>query len=142
MNYKEARDRDLLECYNTTLKQIGSQIRVMSRNEIFELISCQPATQFYVSEREAKEKVSLIHRGLDPELSNPLRLKMYHEIYRRALEIQAQQPHRRLLAIVSEVIYTPAPCFYLTASSIEIIYNRLMRERTIKKHQSNYAAVV
>lgn len=87
-------------------------------NEIGEKIVNSPSPRFWVSEERAAAVVSAIMRGKPVlETMRPSKREMFSEIYRRVVELKKRHPDWRLCQLIFEVVNSPAPKFYMEASS-------------------------
>lgn len=114
LSFTQERNAALLRAYR---KHIGS-VSVIRLNEIGEKIVNSPAPRFWVSDERAAIVISNIMRGR-PVLDSmrPTKREMFEEIYRRVLALKKMHPDWRLCELVYEVVNTPAPKFYMEASS-------------------------
>lgn len=103
------------------LKAYREQINVVRRvrlNEIGERIVLSPAPRFWVSEERAAAVVSAIMRGKPVlETMRPTKREMFEEIHRRVVELKELHPDWSLCLLVFKVVNSPAPKFYMEASS-------------------------
>lgn len=112
--FTHERNRALLKAYRHHIHHC-SHINLPS---IGRLIVDSPAPRFWVSEDRATAVVSAIMRG-HPVL-DAMRLskrEMFHEIYIRTMELKQTHPRAHLCELVSRVINSPAPKFYMEPSS-------------------------
>lgn len=81
-------------------------------------MSIPPRPRFRVSEERAAAVVSAIMRG-KPVLDTmrPSKREMFEEIHRRVLALKASHPDWHLSELIYEVVNSPAPKFYMEASS-------------------------
>lgn len=87
-------------------------------NEIGQKIVDSPSPRFWVSEERAAAVVSAIMRGKPVlETMRPSKREMFEEIYRRVVALKARHPDWTLCRLVFEVVNSPAPKFYMEASS-------------------------
>lgn len=83
-----------------------------------------PCSRFWVSEDRASIVIKSIINGDSLDDMIPCRREMYFELYKRYKTYTALNPHKSHKQIVSEIIEQPAPKFYLTPSSANVIISR------------------
>lgn len=112
--FTRERNAALLKAYR---HQIGKTCFVRL-NEIGEKIVNSPSPRFWVSEERATAVVSAVMRG-KPVLDTmrPSKREMFIEIHRRVMALKEIHPDWFLYRLVSEVIHSPAPKFYMEPSS-------------------------
>ncbi|MCC8072158.1 MAG: hypothetical protein LIO90_10200 [Bacteroidales bacterium] len=94
----------------------------------------QPAPRFWVSEERASAVVSSIIRGGSLEGMHPLKREMFEEIHRRVILLRQQRPESCLFELVKEVVWQPAPKYYLsplTARRLYYHYRMTLEKRPI-----------
>lgn len=107
-----------------TFRRLVADVDHIAPHVIARRLVDSPSPRFWVSEERATAVISAIIRG-KPVLDSmrPSKREMFLEIYRRVCAIRRRHPHRKLLFIVSEVINSPAPKFYMEPSSaLERLY--------------------
>lgn len=112
--FTRERNAALLKAYRQQVES-ASFIRL---NEIGQKIVNSPSPRFWVSEERAAAVVSAIMRG-KPVLDTmrPTKREMFEEIHRRVVALKAKHPDWHLCELVYEVVNSPAPKFYMEASS-------------------------
>ncbi len=112
--FTRERNAALLRAYR---KQVGSA-RFIRLDEIGERVVNSPAERFWVSEERAAVVVSAMMRG-KPVLDNmrPAKREMFEEIYRRVVALKKLHPDWCLRDLAHVVVNSPAPKFYMKASS-------------------------
>lgn len=112
--FTRERNAALLKAYREQVHAAG----FVRLNEIGEKIVNSPSPRFWVSEERAAVVVSAIMRG-KPILKTmlPTKREMFEEIYRRVVDLKQQHPDWTLCQLVVTVINSPAPKFYMEASS-------------------------
>ncbi len=111
--FTRKRNAALLKAYREQITSTG-YIRL---SEIGERIVNSPSPRFWVSEERAAVVVSAIMRG-KPVLDSmrPSKREMFEEIHRRVVALKEAHPDWQLCQLVSEVVNSPAPKFYMEAS--------------------------
>lgn len=112
--FTRERNAALLKAYRQQIDAAGF-IRL---REIGENIVNSPSPRFWVSEERAAAVVSAIMRG-KPVLKTmrPTKREMFEEIHRRVVALKQLHPDWNLGRLVCEVVNSPAPKFYMEASS-------------------------
>ncbi len=112
--FTRERNAALLKAYREQVNA-ASFVRL---NEIGEKIVNSLSPRFWVSEDRAAAVVSAIMRGKPVlETMRPTKREMFEEIHRRVVALKAQHPDWHLCRLVFEVVNSPAPKFYMEASS-------------------------
>lgn len=92
-----------------------------------------PAKRFYVSAERAVNVMCEIKNGrFDPSKMRSQKVAMFMEIWNRYLELHSQNPDRFMVDIVYDIVYSPAPKFYMTTDTAICClskYTRLLRCR-------------
>lgn len=102
----------------------ASRASYIKLSEIGENIVNYPCSRFWVSEERAVTVVSAIMRG-KPILDTmrPTKREMFEEIYKRVCVLKEKHSDWRLCDLVSCVVNSPAPKFYMeTSSAIELLF--------------------
>lgn len=133
--FTRERNAALLKAYREQVDAVGN-VRL---NEIVEKIVNSPSPRFWVSEERAAAVVSAIMRG-KPVLETMRRSKreMFEEIHRRVVALKEVHPDWHLCQLVFEVVNSPAPKFYMEASSAQ---ERLFKIRNgwYERGKGNYS---
>lgn len=129
-DFSEDRNRELLKVFYALLEKESRQ----GIEDVFMRAIKAPASRFWVSERRAAAVVGRMNSKGDTALARmlPARREMYREIYRRYLLEREERPKESMVGLVSEIVNSPAPEFYLTFKSARVILYRFMaamRER-------------
>lgn len=112
--FTQERNDALLKAYREQV----STTRVVRLNEIGEKIVNSPSPRFWVSEERAAAVVSAIMRGKPVlKMMRPTKRAMFEEIHRRVIALKKKHPDWHLCQLVFEVVNSPAPKFYMEASS-------------------------
>lgn len=121
--YERERNKDLMDAFNRELKYRNYS----SINEVWERVANSPSKRFWVSETRAAIVISKMEHGDLLENATPQRREMYFEIFERYKKIRSEMPEESLQKIVSSVVCSQAPKFYLTPSSIRVIVYKIQR---------------
>lgn len=114
LSFTRERNAALLKAYREQV-DTTSFIRL---NEIGEKIVNSPSPRFQVSEERAAAVVSAIMRGKPVlETMRSTKREMFEEIYKRVVALKEKHPDWHLCQLVFEVVNSPAPKFYMEASS-------------------------
>lgn len=121
LEFTRQRNNALLAAYRQCIKEAPGLIHP---RDIIARAVLLPAPRFWVSEERAFDVISrrLAGKPFPPTMRYTARL-MFAEILRRAQRLHATYPRLHLRDIISQVIHSPAPQFYLTPdSALNIIY--------------------
>lgn len=112
--FTRERNAELLKAYR---KQIDA-VDFVRLGEIGQKIVNSPSPRFWVSEERAAAVVSAIMRGKSVlDTMRPTKREMFQEIHRRVIALKEVHPDWRLSQLVCHVVNSPAPKFYMEASS-------------------------
>lgn len=108
------RNDALLAAYRNIIRDIP----FISLQDIGRKIADSPSPRFWVSEERACAVVSALLRG-KPVLDSmrPSKREMFQEIFARVQALKLNHPNWQLCQLVSQVINSPAPKFYMEPSS-------------------------
>lgn len=114
LTFTRERNAALLKAYQHHI----SAVKTIRLKEIGHKIVNSPSPRFWVSEERAAAVVSAIMRG-KPILNSmrPTKREMFQEIYRRVIALKKVHPDWTLCQLVSDVVNSPAPKFYMEPSS-------------------------
>ena len=120
MSFKKQRNYALLKEY----RKVIANVSVIRLKDICEIIVNSPSPRFWVSEERATAVISAMIRGKDVLSSmRASKREMFNEIYKRVMAIKRKGDNSHLNKIVFSVVNSPAPKFYMKASSaIEILF--------------------
>lgn len=118
MEYSTERINDLMRVYDEYL----SSCRHIRMLDVYKTIVDKPAVRFWVSDIRAALVVSALMRGeIDLDSMWPLKKEMYQEIYHRVLLLRESRPDLRISELCAIVVEQPAPKFYLTPGSAQMM---------------------
>lgn len=102
-----------------------------------------PSKRFWVSEARLVEVINAIEKGVEIRVQRRSpRYEMFMELYRRYLEYKAEHPEMNKMDICSEIIYQPAPKFYMKPTWGEKLLrrgrqdSRRQRRHHLRKHEN------
>lgn len=120
LDFTHERNADLLRVYRAHL----ASVRYVIMPDIFALVADSTASRFWVSEERAAIVVSSMLAGRPLPKMRANKREMFEEIFRRFLELRSRFPDENVSRLVSLVVNSPAPRFYLTPRTVgEIIYH-------------------
>ena len=120
LEFTHDRNRELMSAFR---KAIADR-PFIDITEVSEAIVNMPCSRFWVSEERAMVVVTAMLKG-KPILAamRPTKREMFQEIYNRVLRLRASRPDAPISILVSQVVNSPAPKFYLRPRcAMEIIY--------------------
>ena len=119
LEFTNERNNDIMRVYKQKLHE--ADFIVMP--DIFKLVAESPAKRFYVSEERAAVVVAAMEAKKPLKNMRQNRREMFQEIYRRYCELRKTQPQKNIYQLVAQVVYQPAPKFYMTPRTMgELIY--------------------
>lgn len=129
LDFKEERDRDFMNAYEAVLKQYGEDAPFIKKEILIQKTLAHPAKRFYVSPEQALRIISRLLRNQKVDFKNAEKEKMYLTLLQR---VKKHLPtDRPLIHLITETIYSEAPCFYLTIESASILYYQLIKKTTL-----------
>ena len=124
-DYRDMREKDLLRAYREALADAVPPFR---KADVVRQAITRPASRFWVSSERAAWQMSRLERGLPLiDVTSPHLTEMYNEIYRRVKALRAKRPGLSLVEAVEEVVYSPAPRFYLTPGTAMVMICQAQR---------------
>ncbi len=120
LEFTHERNKELMRAFRQTI----SKSKHIDITEISETIVNMPCSRFWVSEERATVVVAALLKG--KSILNGMRTtkrEMFTEIFNRAIALQQQYPNETLTTLVTRVVNSPAPKFYMKPRcAMEIIY--------------------
>lgn len=129
LDFKEERDSDFLSSYLSVIKDHGKSAPFIKKEYILAQAIQRPAKRFYVSEEQCTRVISSMLKGKKGDIENPLKREMYAEIFQRVRQMIGSTD-QSLPDIIQTVINQPAPRFYLTLESAQILYYELIKQKS------------
>ncbi|MGM9694761.1 MAG: hypothetical protein ACI3YC_07115 [Alloprevotella sp.] len=127
LDFTEERNKEIMKVFRQKL----SDVQVIVKPQIFQMVADSPASRFWVSEKRAAIVVGAMESGKGLPKMRDNKREMFEEIYRRFLLLKRKFPRKPIFELVSTIVYQPAPKFYLTARTIEeFIYRIRKQQRT------------
>lgn len=105
------RRRDIRNCFFKVIQNTN-----MNYKDAMKEVAKAPAPRFYVTYENARKFVSLLDRGHDIPIRNPLKRALYKELYKRFKERGIATKGRYF--ILEEIIKESAPSYYITEEGI------------------------
>lgn len=123
----DTRHNDVLQAFFNGIKEMNQYS--VTREDVIRNVMSKGAPRFYVTPEKAKLYISILDRGGDTKLTNPHKIAMYKEIYRR-YKLYAQKHNVRGYGIVDDIICEPAPSFYISVRTFKnIIYTSYKKRK-------------
>lgn len=112
---------------------LAAQRRYVQVHSLCRELVKMPASRFYVSEERARDVIGAMVRGKDV-LSGMRQCKrrMFQEIYSRFAAIREREPARSMIDILSEIIYSPAPEYYMEPSNATYLIYHHKRKNVVR----------
>ena len=125
--YKEERDRDLIEVYRTIYANAPITAKL---HQVLQKTVASPSKRFWVSPERAFKVIGDIRSGKNLDNMNTNKRLMFFEIEKRVSEVQKTEAHNNLglYDIICIVIEQPAPCFYMTPESAKVIIHHIKKK--------------
>ena len=68
---------DVFKAYERAIKELGDVARRVPKNTIIEKAMSYPAPRYYITLEVAIRNISLMYRGIQPDMYNPMKIDMY-----------------------------------------------------------------
>ena len=120
LEFTDARNKELLRAFREAL----SASDYIDISSISTAVVNMPCSRFWVSEERAMVVIAAMLKG-KPILNSmrPTKREMFNEIYKRVKALRSAYPHLTLFDLVTQVVNSPAPKFYMRPRcAMEIIY--------------------
>lgn len=127
LEFKEERDEDFMNVYAEVVHGYGKKAPYIKKEALLAEAILSRAKRFYVSPEQAQRIVSRLLRGKTVVFKNDLKKEMYLTILERVKLLSQKEPDVPLSRIISDVIYMPAPRFYITVESASILFYQLLK---------------
>lgn len=122
IEYKHQRDCELLKAFYACL---GPGV---TTKQAVRMAVTMPCSRFWVTPETAAKEISSLRRGRWYQMQKPKRMRM-----QRAYDIMVRCDGDYSIAKVTEVVYSAAPQFYLSAHTAEKYIYRTIRNRKKEK---------
>lgn len=93
---------------------------------IYKHMATSPAPRFFVSATTAALQCSKLQRGILKN-NNPQRIELYSEILKRFNALRRQGDNRPAISLYEDIVFEPAPSFYLEEATIKTIIEKSQR---------------
>lgn len=131
--------RERYDDLNNAYKKALSEGYYSTQYDAMAVAVNMPSRRFWVSEDRLVEVINAIEAGRDIRVSHKSpRYEMFHELYRLYLDYKAEHPGLSKLEICSEIIWQPAPKFYIKPSWGLKILHKGRGRRQRHHHHRNY----
>lgn len=124
---------------NNAFKKALSRGNYSTQEEAMAVAVNMPSRRFWVSEERLVEVINALENGKDMRVkpTSP-RYEMFIELYQRYLAHKASHPFLSKVEICSEIIYQPAPKFYMKPSrGLKILYRGRNKHHNHHHHHNN-----
>lgn len=122
--YKRERGLDIVRAYHQQISQLSH----INTDNVFSIIVNLPSKRFWVSEERASFVIISILKGDKLLHMRPNRREMFFEIYRRFKQLKKLHPQKRLTELISIIIHSKAPRFYLTPDTAKLYFYQYKNE--------------
>ena len=111
---------DVFKAYERAIKELGDVARRVPKNTIIEKAMSYPAPRYYITLEVAIRNISLMYRGIQPDMYNPMKIDMYDSIFRKFVAKGLKYPGYSYL---ETIINNEAPSFYIEKRQFVRIIN-------------------
>ena len=117
---------DVFKAYERAIKELGDVARRVPKNTIIEKAMSYPAPRYYITLEVAIRNISLMYRGIQPDMYNPMKIDVYDSIFRKFVAKGLKYPGYSYL---ETIINNEAPSFYIEKRQfVRIINDKLKRK--------------
>lgn len=128
----DERNQCLWEAYKIVIRQAPAPVKT---SDIYLAAVNMPCPQFWISSEQAAKIISAIERRrISIDTMSVTRKDMIEVIMNRVAELKRDCPRMPLRECIEEVVYSPAPRFFLTPKSAKTILHRY-RKQFRNKHR-------
>lgn len=131
VEYTKERNDDIMRAYCELRASSG----VIPASQLFKQLVNMPSSRFWVSERRAAVVLSAMFKGEDMPVMMKTRREMFDELKKRVLILKDEHPQASLYELCCYAVQQPAPKFYLTPGSAEVIVCKSRKEWFKRKTQ-------
>ena len=117
LDYTNERNKELVDTLCRCLRN-AKHIRMF---DICKEVADSPCSRFWVSEERATIIISAMLAGRPMSKMRPNKREMFAEIYRRFVALRPLYPDRPMSELVSKIVHQPAPKFYLTYRTVNLM---------------------
>lgn len=118
----DERNQCLWEAYKLVLHRAPAPLKT---SDIYRMAVNMPCPQFWISSEQAAKIISAIERRrINIDSLSVTRKDMIEMIMYRVGEMRKESPGMPLRQCIEEVVYSPAPRFFLTPKSAKTILHR------------------
>lgn len=126
-----AKHNDILKAFFNEIKEMNQYS--VTREDVIRNVMSKGAPRFYVTPEKARRYISILNRGGDTKLTNPHKIAMYNEIYRR-YKLYIQEHNIKGYGIIDDILCDilcePAPSFYISVRTVkDIIYTSYKKRK-------------
>lgn len=120
LEFTAHRNKELMRAFREAL----ASCERIDISEVSSRVVNMPCARFWVSEERAAVVISAMFQGKDIlSKMRPTKREMFLEIFHRVKALRSIYPHLPLFDLVTQVVNSPAPKFYmLPRCAMEIIY--------------------
>lgn len=114
---------DVFKAYEKAIKDLGDMATLVPKDVLIEKAMSYPAPKYYITLEVAIRNISMMFRGIQPDMRNPMKIDMYENIYNRFVSKKERKNYREL----EKIINSEAPSFYIEKRQFIRIINDKLR---------------
>lgn len=119
--------KDILAAFNRAIDELRNKERPPTVNECIERAMTYPAPRYYVEYDACQRIISLMFRGIQPPMRNPMKIDMYDSIFKEFIRKGLSHDGYKYL---HTIIQGQAPSFYVEKKTFfRIVEEQLKLER-------------
>ncbi|MCF2603376.1 hypothetical protein JQM84_06715 [Parabacteroides distasonis] len=121
----EQKRLDVYHAYQRSIAKFGDSARFVSKSTLFDEAMRMSAPRFYVTYERAARIISSFRKGNIPDMSNPLKMEMYRDIYRLFVEKTDGK-----IKSLRGVLEMEAPSFYIDKRHFARLIRQSLKHKT------------
>jgi hypothetical protein len=121
-------ESDFFKAYQRTVCSLGEKARRMPRKTLIERTIFSQAESYYVEPETALRQLAYFCANGRFNTKRRCISEKYYDIMRKYNELQVLRRGEKPIDIAAEVVYSPAPRFYINTKSAFYIYYRALKK--------------
>lgn len=130
LEFKDERDKDFLETYKSVISEHGKMARFLGKQQLIEETINHQAKRYYISYEQCSRIIMKLINRKPVIFKNQIKKEMYYSILNE-LNKKKQESNKPLGILLGQIIYSPAPRFYLSVKSASILFYSLLKNKQI-----------
>lgn len=129
VDFKRERAEDLYRAYIRCL----ANSNYINAEKVYRAVANMPAKRFWASPERAAIVIARINKGEKLSEMRPSKRRMFFDIHNKVSQLKKKYPDGNLSRLCSDVIYSPAPEFYLAPGTVKLLICQIKRMMRYEK---------